>query len=100
MVALRRTNGQSSPAKIHWQRKSSGGSMRAVVTGAAGFLGSHLCDRLLAEGWEVLGLDNFITGRDENLSHLDNDEKFAFERRDVRDRLDVAGEVAYVLHFA
>jgi dTDP-glucose 4,6-dehydratase len=74
--------------------------MRAVVTGAAGFLGSHLCDRLLAEGWEVLGLDNFITGREENLSHLGNDKKFAFERGDVSDRLDVTGDVAYVLHFA
>jgi dTDP-glucose 4,6-dehydratase len=71
-----------------------------VVTGAAGFLGSHLCDRLLAEGWEVLGLDNFITGREENLSHLGNDKKFAFERGDVSDRLDVTGDVAYVLHFA
>ena len=74
--------------------------MRAVITGAAGFLGSHLCDRLLAEGWEVLGLDNFITGREENLSHLGNDKKFAFERGDVSDRLDVTGDVAYVLHFA
>jgi dTDP-glucose 4,6-dehydratase len=74
--------------------------MRAVVTGAAGFLGSHLCDRLLAEGWEVLGLDNFITGREENLSHLGNDRKFAFVQGDVSDRLDVAGDVAYVLHFA
>jgi dTDP-glucose 4,6-dehydratase len=74
--------------------------MRAVVTGAAGFLGSHLCDRLLAEGWEVLGLDNFITGREENLSHLKNNKRFAFERGDVCDRLDVTGDVAYVLHFA
>jgi dTDP-glucose 4,6-dehydratase len=74
--------------------------MRAVVTGAAGFLGSHLCDRLLAESWEVLGLDNFITGREENLSHLKNNKRFAFERGDVCDRLDVTGDVAYVLHFA
>jgi dTDP-glucose 4,6-dehydratase len=74
--------------------------MRAVVTGAAGFLGSHLCDRLLAEGWEVLGLDNFITGREENLEHLRNNKKFSFARGDVSDRLDVAGDVAYVLHFA
>jgi dTDP-glucose 4,6-dehydratase len=74
--------------------------MRAVVTGAAGFLGSHLCDRLLAEGWEVLGLDNFITGRQENLAHFQGNGKFSFERGDVTERLDVAGDVAYVLHFA
>jgi len=74
--------------------------MRAVVTGAAGFLGSHLCDRLLAEGWEVLGLDNFITGREENLAHLKGNGKFSFERSDVSDSLNVAGDVAYVLHFA
>src|SRR6201981_678721 len=74
--------------------------MRAVVTGAAGFLGSHLCDRLLAEGWSVLGLDNFITGRKENLVHLQGNVKFSFEAADVCDRLRVAGDVAYVLHFA
>jgi dTDP-glucose 4,6-dehydratase len=77
-----------------------GGRMRAVVTGAAGFLGSHLCDRLLAEGWEVLGLDNFITGREENLAHLKNNGKFSFAYGDVSDGLNVAGDVAYVLHFA
>src|SRR5262252_2893022 len=77
-----------------------GGRMRAVVTGAAGFLGSHLCDRLLAEGWEVLGLDNFITGREENLAHLANHAKFSFAYCDVSDGLNVAGDVAYVLHFA
>ncbi len=57
--------------------------MRAVVTGAAGFLGSHLCDRLLAEGWSVLGLDNFITGRKENLEHLEGNAQFSFETGDV-----------------
>src|SRR5437899_2400237 len=61
-----------------------GGNMRAVVTGAAGFLGSHLCDRLLAEGWSVLGLDNFITGRKENLEHLEGNAQFSFETRIVR----------------
>jgi dTDP-glucose 4,6-dehydratase len=74
--------------------------MRAVVTGAAGFLGSHLCDRFLAEGWNVLGLDNFITGREENLTHLKGNGKFSCERANVSDQLNVAGEVAYVLHFA
>ncbi len=74
--------------------------MRAVVTGAAGFLGSHLCDRLLAEGWSVLGLDNFITGRKENLAHLQGNAEFSFETADVCDPLRVAGDLAYVLHFA
>lgn len=74
--------------------------MRAVVTGAAGFLGSHLCDRLLAEGWEVLGLDNLITGAPENLRHLENNSKFTFQQADVSDALRVDGRVDYVLHFA
>jgi len=74
--------------------------MRAVVTGAAGFLGSHLCDRLLAEGWEVLALDNFITGVAENLRHLEGNPKFKFQQADVSDALHVEGAVGYVFHFA
>jgi len=74
--------------------------MRAVITGAAGFLGSHLSDRLLAEGWDVLGMDNFITGRKENLAHLEANGTFSFAQADVSDPLKVAGDVAYVLHFA
>jgi dTDP-glucose 4,6-dehydratase len=74
--------------------------MRAVITGGAGFLGSHLCDRLLAEGWEVLALDNLITGSEKNLGHLKNERRFQFERTDVSEPLRVGGEVAYVFHFA
>jgi dTDP-glucose 4,6-dehydratase len=74
--------------------------MRAVVTGAAGFLGSHLCDRLLQEGWSLLGIDNLITGRRENLQHLGTNPKFSFQEADVCDPLQVPGEIAFVLHFA
>jgi dTDP-glucose 4,6-dehydratase len=74
--------------------------MRAVVTGGAGFLGSHLCDRLLKEGWEVLALDNLITGLEQNIAHLSGNSKFRFEKADVSDALQVSGDVAYVLHFA
>lgn len=74
--------------------------MRAVVTGGAGFLGSHLCDRLLAEGWDVLALDNFITGDARNISHLKDNKHFQFSRKDVNEPLQVEGEVAYVFHFA
>jgi len=74
--------------------------MRAVVTGGAGFLGSHLCDRLLAEGWDVLAMDNLITGAKSNLGHLKNNKKFRFQKADVSKRLKAAGKVGYVLHFA
>ena len=74
--------------------------MRAVVTGGAGFLGSHLCDKLLAEGWQVLALDNFITGAKENLSHLAKNKRFKFQKADVIKPLKVTGKVEYVLHFA
>jgi dTDP-glucose 4,6-dehydratase len=74
--------------------------MRAVVTGGAGFLGSHLCDRLLREGWEVLALDNLITGDQANLAHLQGNPKFRFELTDVNEPFRVAGEVHYVFHFA
>jgi dTDP-glucose 4,6-dehydratase len=74
--------------------------MRAVITGGTGFLGSHLCDRLIAEGWEVLALDNLITSGESNVSHLAKNPRFRVERGDVTEHIDVAGPVDYVLHFA
>lgn len=75
--------------------------MRILVTGAAGFLGSHLCDRLIAEGHEVIGMDNFITGRQENLAHLAGEDRFSFIRHDVSQFIFVPGdELHAVLHFA
>jgi dTDP-glucose 4,6-dehydratase len=74
--------------------------MRAVITGGTGFLGSHLCDRLIAEGWEVLALDNLITSGESNVSHLAKNPGFRVERGDVTEHIDVAGPVDYVLHLA
>ena len=72
---------------------------RAVVTGGAGFLGSHLCDALLAEGWSVVAVDNFLTGRRANLAHLRNEPRFEFIEKDICEPFDV-GRVDYVFHFA
>jgi dTDP-glucose 4,6-dehydratase len=72
----------------------------AVVTGGAGFLGSHLCDRLLDQGAEVTAIDNLVTGREANLNHLVGRPGFRFVRYDVTDYLHVPGRVDYVLHFA
>ena len=73
--------------------------MRVVLTGGAGFIGSHLVDRLLAEGAHVLCLDTLLTGRRENLRHID-DPRFEFRQHDVTTHIDVDGPVDYVLHFA
>ena len=72
---------------------------RALVTGGAGFLGSHLCDALLGEGYKVLCVDNLLTGRISNLEHLNNDSRFEFRQLDICDPFD-CGKVDYVFHFA
>jgi dTDP-glucose 4,6-dehydratase len=73
---------------------------RALVTGGAGFLGSHLCERLLQAGCEVLCIDNLITGDLDNIAHLFGHEAFRFIKHDVTEYLYVAGPLEYVLHFA
>ncbi len=74
--------------------------MRVLITGASGFLGSHLCDRFLADGHEVVGLDNFITGNAENIAHLTGHQSFSFVRHDISSYTYVAGSLDGVLHFA
>ena len=73
--------------------------LRALVTGGAGFLGSHLCDALLAEGYSVIVVDNLLTGRQANLEHLRNDPRFEFQQLDINQPFD-CGKVDYVFHFA
>jgi len=73
---------------------------RVVVTGGAGFIGSHLCDRLIKEGFRVICLDNFITGTLDNIKHLIGDNNFRFIEQNVAKYIDIAGTVGYVLHFA
>ena len=72
---------------------------RALVTGGAGFLGSHLCDALLAEGYSVIAVDNLLTGRAANLEHLKTEPRFEFRQLDICDPFD-CGKVDYVFHFA
>jgi dTDP-glucose 4,6-dehydratase len=74
--------------------------MRILITGAAGFLGSHLCDFLIGQGHHVVGMDNFITGTPENLAHLAGDQHFTFIKHDVSEFIFVPGKLDYVLHFA
>jgi dTDP-glucose 4,6-dehydratase len=74
--------------------------VRVLITGAAGFLGSHLADRFLAEGHEVVGMDNFITGHKDNIAHLEGNPRWSFVRHDVSRFIDVPGALEGVLHFA
>jgi len=74
--------------------------LRVVLTGGAGFLGSHLCDLLIAKGWDVLCLDNLITGAETNIAHLFSNPQFRFVKQDVSDPIEVSGAVDAVMHFA
>jgi dTDP-glucose 4,6-dehydratase len=73
---------------------------RVLITGAAGFLGSHLCDRFIKDGYHVLAMDNLITGRLKNIEHLFHLEHFEFHNNDVSKFINVSGELDYILHFA
>ena len=73
---------------------------RILITGAAGFLGSHLCDKFIAEGYRVVGMDNLITGDLKNINHLFKNENFEFYHHDVSKFVHVAGRLDYILHFA
>ncbi len=73
---------------------------RVLITGAAGFLGSHLCDRFIKEGYQVVGMDNLITGNIKNIEHLFPLKEFEFYNHDVSNYVHVAGDLDYILHFA
>lgn len=73
---------------------------RVLITGAAGFLGSHLCDRFIKEGYYVIAMDNLITGDLRNIEHLKNNPNFKFVNHDVSKHIEIEGELDYILHFA
>ncbi len=73
---------------------------RVLIAGGAGFLGSHLCDRFLKEGYSVLCMDNLLTGSKENIEHLIGNEDFQFLHNNVSEYVHVPGELHYILHFA
>jgi dTDP-glucose 4,6-dehydratase len=72
---------------------------RVLVTGGAGFIGSHLCDHLLGEGFDVIAMDNLITGNIRNIEHLAGNEHFTFIKQDVTEYIYVAGKIDYIFHF-
>ncbi len=75
-------------------------TMRVLITGAAGFIGSHLCEKFLEEGHEVIGLDNFLTGSPDNIAHLFRNPRFTFYKYDVTNFIYVSGDLELILHFA
>ena len=74
--------------------------MRTLITGGAGFIGSHLCERFLAEGHEVICVDNFITGNPANIEHLRTNSQFSFIRHNISNHIDIDGPIDCILHFA
>ena len=71
-----------------------------LITGAAGFLGSHLCDHFIEEGFHVIGMDNYITGDKDNIQHLFEHPNFEFIEYDITNHVDILKPIDYVLHFA
>jgi len=74
--------------------------MRTLITGGAGFVGSHLCERFLAEGHEVICVDNCITGATPNIDHVRMSDRFSFIRHDISHPLEIDGQLDNILHFA
>lgn len=74
--------------------------MRVLITGGAGFIGSHLCDFLLDKGWEIIAMDNLITGNIDNISHLAGNPRFSFIKHDVTEYIYIKGPLDWILHFA
>jgi dTDP-glucose 4,6-dehydratase len=91
-------NGDVTVDKVTLRSGSS--AKRALISGAAGFIGSHFCDRLLAEGMEVVALDNLLTGSERNIAHLRSNPAFEFRLHDVTEPIAVEGRFDYVLHVA
>ncbi len=96
-MAKKATTAKSKPAAKQAAAKEK---ERVLITGAAGFLGSHLCDRFLKEGYHVIGMDNLITGRLKNIEHLFKRNDFEFHHHDVTKFVHVPGKLKYILHFA
>ena len=100
MTTNNSTSNKNISSSLSGSGASSGSGVRILITGAAGFLGSHLCDRFIKEGMHVIGMDNLITGDLKNIQHLFKLENFEFYHYDVSKFIHVPGKLDYILHFA